>query len=370
MALKEGSWINTEWFEAKGEEARPVFVSHPWGYTKPPDAIERLDNWADTIPQLRDFPRLNLVARPGWNMVRCRRIISWLFFARTDWTRQMANLCQGKLPVASQDTFLWYCAARQRKPYRRVRMKRYGWAHVRGLRKIRRIAGAALQGEYSDSISNHKDQDTMLATDECLLGNSPPTEISSHARELLRILAPLGGQQKIYGVELGVFQGGTSAALLNSLPNLQLFMVDAWSRFEKESAYRKSGDRMARQTLAQQQDCLRIALQATQAYRSRRTVMQTTTMAAARQFDDGVFDFAFLDADHTYEAIAADIRAWWPKLRPGGMLCGHDYGHPRDRRGLFGVSRAVNEFAKTQNLPVLVENATVWRIEKCRSVAM
>jgi len=49
-----------------------------------------------------------------------------------------------------------------------------------------------------------------------------------------------------------------------------------------------------------------------------------------------VFDLVFLDADHRYEAVHADILAWLPLVRPGGILSGHDLNWP-------GVRRAVEE---------------------------
>jgi predicted O-methyltransferase YrrM len=45
---------------------------------------------------------------------------------------------------------------------------------------------------------------------------------------------------------------------------------------------------------------------------------------AARLFSDGHFDLVFIDADHRYDAVRADIAAWRRKVRPGGILCGHD----------------------------------------------
>ncbi len=43
----------------------------------------------------------------------------------------------------------------------------------------------------------------------------------------------------------------------------------------------------------------------------------------------GGLDFVYIDADHRYEAVCADIEAWYPLLRSGGMLCGHDFlAHP------------------------------------------
>jgi glycosyltransferase involved in cell wall biosynthesis len=34
---------------------------------------------------------------------------------------------------------------------------------------------------------------------------------------------------------------------------------------------------------------------------------------------------SYIDADHRYESVVSDIQAWWPKVRPGGILSGHDY---------------------------------------------
>lgn len=48
-------------------------------------------------------------------------------------------------------------------------------------------------------------------------------------------------------------------------------------------------------------------------------------------------DMVFLDGDHREPAAAADIAAWLPRVRPGGVLCGHDLN-------VFdGVNRAVGE---------------------------
>jgi hypothetical protein len=38
----------------------------------------------------------------------------------------------------------------------------------------------------------------------------------------------------------------------------------------------------------------------------------------ARDFEDGSVPFVFIDGDHRYEAVLADLRAWWPKVEGGG----------------------------------------------------
>ena len=57
----------------------------------------------------------------------------------------------------------------------------------------------------------------------------------------------------------------------------------------------------------------------------------------ASKFKDGSVDFVWIDADHHYESVIKDIRAWYPKLRKGGTMAGHDYSD-------WGVEMAVRDF--------------------------
>ncbi len=59
---------------------------------------------------------------------------------------------------------------------------------------------------------------------------------------------------------------------------------------------------------------------------------------AARVFADKTADLVFIDANHRYEQVLRDIQAWLPKVREGGIICGHDYDGAHQ-----GVVRAVQE---------------------------
>ncbi|NOR90110.1 MAG: hypothetical protein GQ524_07625 [Anaerolineales bacterium] len=50
-------------------------------------------------------------------------------------------------------------------------------------------------------------------------------------------------------------------------------------------------------------------------------------------------DFVFIDGDHSYDHVKADVQAWLPHIREGGILCGHDYGWDK----WAGVKQAFDE---------------------------
>jgi hypothetical protein len=66
------------------------------------------------------------------------------------------------------------------------------------------------------------------------------------------------------------------------------------------------------------------------------TLIRSNSVAAARLFPVGSVYMAFIDADHSYQSVKADVTAWLPTIRPGGLLAGDDY------RTFEGVRRAVD----------------------------
>lgn len=67
-------------------------------------------------------------------------------------------------------------------------------------------------------------------------------------------------------------------------------------------------------------------------------LMRCRSVQAARMFDDRSLFFVFIDGSHHYEDVTADLAAWEPKLRSGGIFAGHDH-----TPSFPGVLRAVAE---------------------------
>lgn len=76
---------------------------------------------------------------------------------------------------------------------------------------------------------------------------------------------------------------------------------------------------------------------------------------AAELYDDESVDLVFIDADHTYAAVKADIDAWWPKIKRGRCFGGHDYR--------ADLAQAVDEFALANKLHVH-HFSSVWWVVK------
>jgi predicted O-methyltransferase YrrM len=78
---------------------------------------------------------------------------------------------------------------------------------------------------------------------------------------------------------------------------------------------------------------------------------------AAKDYDDKSLNFVFIDANHEYEFIKQDIKAWFKKIKKGGVLAGHDYSEQH----WPGVKKAVDEFSKNNNLNLVVyKDQQVW----------
>jgi hypothetical protein len=88
-------------------------------------------------------------------------------------------------------------------------------------------------------------------------------------------------------------------------------------------------------------------------------VVRNRSIEAARGFDDGSLDMVFIDGDHSFEACTADINAYWPKLKPHGVMLGHDY----TQRNGYGVFDAVNKrFGKPDE--VSDGEWPIWKVTK------
>ncbi len=97
-------------------------------------------------------------------------------------------------------------------------------------------------------------------------------------------------------------------------------------------------------------------------YKSVVTLFEMTSREASKYFSDShnLLDLVIVDALHIEEDVDEDIHLWNPKIRVGGIACGHDY----DNKRFPGVKIAVDRFydeARIETFPVRACSMWVFR---------
>ena len=120
-------------------------------------------------------------------------------------------------------------------------------------------------------------------------------------------------------VEVGSWKGRSTAFLLveawNKSPRIEVYAVDTWLGSEEHAGEEciKNGT-LYEEFLANVKPV------------SRQLVpLRMTSLKGANFFADQSLDSVFIDAAHDYENVKADILAWLPKVKKGGLIGGHDY---------------------------------------------
>ena len=127
------------------------------------------------------------------------------------------------------------------------------------------------------------------------------------------------------GAEIGVKKGEFSKILCEHNPNLKLYCVDSWGIDDKRYDNRHNRYfETAKKMLAP----------------FNTTMIPKRSMDALADFEDESLDFVYIDANHSFDFCCPDIIFWANKVRPGGIVSGHDYYH--HNRG--GVVKAVDAY--------------------------
>lgn len=149
------------------------------------------------------------------------------------------------------------------------------------------------------------------------------------ANRILILNGVLDPKLDAQGVEVGVRYGFFSNYMLVNNKNLTMHCVDPYA------PYMDIGNL---EFTREQQEGIK---QASKRLIGNKKVVwhYEPSVQAASDFADKALDFVFIDAAHNYENAILDIEAWYPKVRPGGMLCGHDIN-------MDGVKKAVHEFLR------------------------
>lgn len=187
--------------------------------------------------------------------------------------------------------------------------------------------------------------------------NIPASDLRARA-----ILSRLHGIPYPKVAEIGVFAGDLSKRLLGQRSDLHLVMIDSWSSDHPEE-FKDTADFHSNLSAKDQEGYYKLAQAVTSFAKDRATIIRKPSSEAAKEIEDNFLDLVFIDADHSYEGCKRDIEAYYGKVKPGGIIAGHDYANNEWKFGPM-VKRAVDEFIASKSLALdLGENYTWFAVK-------
>ena len=141
----------------------------------------------------------------------------------------------------------------------------------------------------------------------------------------------LGEVGYTYGAEVGVAKGHHAYRLFRNIPGLKLICVDPWTAYNRLSAEKAR---------IRYELCLKRLKPYDVIYK------KMESMEAVKEVPDGSLDFVYIDGLHEFDPVMLDLIHWAPKVRPGGIVAGHDYYHFYQA----GIIHAVNTYTVAHNI--------------------
>lgn len=135
-------------------------------------------------------------------------------------------------------------------------------------------------------------------------------------------------------VEIGVFRGFSSKLFRLGFPDAFLYLIDPWKLYD-EYLSKEAGPIS---TVPVDYEAAYKGVKEYFAQDQKTTILRKSSLEALADVPDEV-DLVFIDGNHSYSYVLQDIEHWFPKVRRGGILSGHDY----HSHSFPGVVKAVNE---------------------------
>jgi len=157
-------------------------------------------------------------------------------------------------------------------------------------------------------------------------------------------------------VEIGSFRGASAVfmgvQILNKNKNIKLHCVDPW-----EDSDEAKKTQPPRNETTDQSGLYNEFIQNIEKVKSCIKPIRSSSFIASNQFKNESVDFIFVDGDHSYQAVFMDLNLWWPKLKVGGIMAGHDFWAPQ-------IQKAVADFCEKNNLKFQNTSSSCFLINK------
>jgi hypothetical protein len=164
---------------------------------------------------------------------------------------------------------------------------------------------------------------------------------------MIRYVKKIFGRNPLIGAEIGVGFGSNAKNILRTLNMKTLYLIDPYipynNGYTPNPENLLSGIRIVRKELATLPNV---------------KFIQKTSEDAVNDVPDNL-DFCYIDGNHSYTFVKKDIENYFPKIRSGGIIGGHDFN-----ASYIEVCKAVIDFAEQFQLRINGERDDWWIIKK------
>jgi hypothetical protein len=150
------------------------------------------------------------------------------------------------------------------------------------------------------------------------------------------------------GVEIGSYRGDFSQMILDAIKPQALMLIDPYetvAKYKYDSGFPTAYSNTADLEFINNRFKSEIENKVV-------WVIKQYSFNIAPTVPDKCLNFIYIDGSHLYEDVKRDLNDWLPKLKQGGLVCGHDYVNLQD----FGVIQAVDEFILEHDFEMVIIN--------------
>ena len=179
-----------------------------------------------------------------------------------------------------------------------------------------------------------------------------------YERTFTQFLKSYMGQGRIRGIEIGVLEGRNAIAMLRACPNIaELTLIDPYLSYSGYCGRRSKSQQVSLDTAKSTMH------KNTLPYRDRVHYILEKSSNAVGQLH-GLYDFVYIDGNHSKEYVLSDISLYLPFIKPLGIIGGNDFLLSGDQK-YMEVGGAVRELCERVQLDIYVggdEYADWWFI--------
>jgi len=155
-------------------------------------------------------------------------------------------------------------------------------------------------------------------------------------RPSVRIMRNYFGNHLVSGAEVGVLKGDNAVSILNELNIKKLYLIDIWddykdsdSRYKNKENYNIVLNKFKRDKKVE--------------------IVKGFSKKGSERIENNSLDFVYIDGNHKYKYVYNDMVCWYPKIREGGILAGHDVFN------FIDVFKAVKDYCSKNRIVFKIE---------------